>query len=200
MASHPVDAFYQWLIPHLGEVFEDSAVQTELSIRLEAIYPDIRWEVGPFDDERSFFAFSPNNRVKALSLTTELAERAPSVAGWVFLSARPRKRWQSRCITFKESDGTQQRFEMDDWLYSLTSFNDGEFFDVNLVPLGTTANGDELERAAHMLVEFELGERLFLEFVDRVNIITRGELTHAGDQISNLHDHLLQLLAKHQRH
>jgi hypothetical protein len=200
MDAHPVDAFYEWLIPHLGEVFDDSAVQTELSVRLEAIYPDIRWEVGPYDDEQSFFAFSPNNRVKALSLTAELAERAPAVAGWVFLSARPRKRWDSRCIIFKQSDGTQRRFEMDEWLYSLTSFKDGEFFDVNLVAVGTTATGDELERAAHMLVEFELGERLFLEFIDRVNIIARHALPHSGDQISRLHDHVLLLLAKHQRH
>ena len=197
---HPVDDFYEWLAPRLDDVFKDRVMPIEIGHRLNAISPDIRWEAGPHDDGQSFFAFSPNNRLKLLALTTELAARAPTVPGWVFLPAKPRKRWHSRCIALQAGDGTERRFEMDDWLYSLTSFKGGEFFDVNLVPQGATATGDELEQVAHMLVEFELGERIFLEFVDRVNIIPRSALEHAGNRIAQLHDHLLSEIAKHSRH
>lgn len=197
--AHPVDAFYAWLAPRLSEVFKDRAMQIEIGHRLDAISRDIRWEVGPFDDDQTFFAFSPTRR-KFLPLTTELAARAPMIKGWVFLPAKPRKRWHSRCIVLRAHDGTERSFEMDEWLYSLTSFKDGEFFDVNLVPRDTPATSDELQQVAHMLVEFELGERLFLEFVDRVNIIPQSALEHSGNRISQLHDHLLQELAKHSRH
>jgi hypothetical protein len=200
IGTHPVDEFYNWLAPRLDDVFEDRALQIEIGHRLSAVSPGIQWEAGPFDNDQRFFAFSPNNRRKLLELTTELASRAPAVKGWVFLPAKPRKQWHSRRIALRSGDGTDRTFEMDDWIYSLTSFKGGEFFDVNLVPLGTVASPDELEQVAHMLVEFELGERLFLEFVDRVNIISQTDLEHSGNRIAQLHDHLLQELGKHSRH
>jgi len=41
---------------------------------------------------------------------------------------------------------------------------------------------------------FELGEQMFLEFVDRVNVIPRSSLAHSGDRIERLRDHLMQQL------
>jgi hypothetical protein len=194
-----VGAFYQWLVPSLGRVIKDKDAQKALSVNLAKFSPSIRWEVGPYDDERSFFAFSPNLDPDLLPLTEALANSAPAVQGWVFLAARPRKRWHSRSIRMTSNNGTSARYELDNWLYYLTSFKNGEFFDVNLVPFGTEASKPELQRLGELLVQSELGERIFIEFVDRVNIVSPEKLKHYGNKIDHLHDQLVQQLSEHTR-
>lgn len=79
----------------------------------------------------------------------------------------------------------------------LTSFNEGEFFDVNLVPYGCEENpAEDLQYVAILFVEFELGERMFMEFVDRTNIVLASELNVFANTIENLHDQILQELSK----
>jgi hypothetical protein len=49
-------------------------------------------------------------------------------------------------------------------------------------------------------VEFELGERLFIEFIDRTNIVLPSELNVFANRIEHLHDQILQELAKQTHH
>jgi hypothetical protein len=86
-------------------------------------------------------------------------------------------------------------------LYYLSSFSDGEFFDVNLVPCDYEDKPlDDLKHAASLFVEFELGERMFMEFVDRTNIVLPADLKEFGNKIEHLHDQLLEEVAKKPRH
>ncbi len=193
--------FFAWLRTNLDRVFFDEAVQRTLTNRLAEIDPRIRWEVGPYGAEMSFFAFSPNLNLKLLPLTEALAKGAPDVAGWIFLSSKPRKQWKSRVIETKDAEGRVDRYNIDMWAYYLTSFNEGEFFDVNLVPYGCEDKPlDDLKYAASLFVEFELGERMFIEFIDQTNIVLPSELNVCANKIENLHDQILQELSKMARH
>jgi hypothetical protein len=193
--------FFDWLRCNLDRVFSDERIQRTLSEKLAEIHPAIRWEFGPYEDEKSFFAFSPNLDIKLLVLTERLVDAAPTIPHWVFLSSKPRKKWQSRSIEVRDNQGKVIQYNLDAWLYYLTSFNDGEFFDVNLVPYGYEDRPlDELKYVASLLVEFELGERMFIEFVDRINIVLPSELQEFGNKIENFHDQLVQELARNKRH
>lgn len=59
---------------------------------------------------------------------------------------------------------------------------------------------DELEYARSLFVEFELGERMFIEFVDRINMVLPSQLTAFGNRIEHLHDQIVQELDKNIRH
>lgn len=200
ISGSAMDAFYSWLVPHLDRLFEDPGLQKELSKRLSELSPDLRWEIGPDQDSGRFFAFSPNLNRDRLKVTEYLAAAAPQVPGWHFFSARPRKKWVRREIRMKGQGDKVESFPLDQWIYTLTSFQDGAFFDVNLVPIGTDASDAKLQMLGEMLVQSELGERLFLEFIDRVNIVDSGSLAHSGDSIVHLHDHITEELKKHPRH
>ena len=100
-----------------------------------------------------------------------MCQSSPKIEGWEFLAAKPRKAWNKCCVdlTF---DGEIKQYLFDDWKYGLISFNDGEFFDVNLIPGGRNYDDSEaLKYAADLFVEFELGELTYMELIDKVNII-----------------------------
>jgi hypothetical protein len=191
------NALFEWLPGILDRLFHDETAQKMLTEKLAQVHPGIRWEVGPFQEGKSFFVFSPNLDVKLLPATETLARSAPEVPGWVFLPAKPRKMWTSRSIEIAEGKGEVVRYNFDRWLYYLTSFKDGEFFDVNLVPCGYEDKPlDDLQYAGSLFVEFELGERMFMEFVDRINIVPPSELAEFGNKIEHLHDQIMQQLEK----
>lgn len=193
--------FFAWLRSNLEHVFVDEAVQRTLTDKLAEINPRVRWEVGPYDAGRSFLAFSPSLDIQLLPLTETLAKAAPDMPGWIFLSSKPRKQWKSRVIEIEDAEGQFVRYSIDPWAYYLTRFNDGEFFDVNLVPYGCEGRPlDDLQYVASLFVEFELGERMFIEFIDRTNIVLPSELKVFANKIEHLHGQVLQELSDKVRH
>ena len=187
---------------NLGRVFSDRSLQeAAITKKLAEIDPRLRWEVGPYDPERSFFAFSPNLNLDLLPLTEALTRVAPELPAWMFLSSKPRKRWKSQVIEITDANDRIVRYDINKWRYYLTSFNGGEFFDVNLIPYGCEGMPlDDLRHVASLFVEFELEERMFVEFIDRTNIILPSELKEFADKAENLHDQIQQQLAKRVRH
>ena len=83
--------FFEWLTANIENLFQNESLQNQLSKRLAEVNPRVRWEIGPWDDGKCFFAFSPNLDVDLLEETKFLALSAPSISNWVFLSAKPRK-------------------------------------------------------------------------------------------------------------
>jgi hypothetical protein len=200
MTSKSVQDFYDWLVPVLDEISRSPEVQAALSQKLASFDPKLRWETGPSENETRFLAFSPGLDVQLLPVTEKLASAAPEVPGWLFLPAKPRKHWRSRAFTLNDSGKQPAHYNLDGWKYYLVAFKGGEFFDVNLIPSATDASELELQRLGDFLVQSELGEKIFLEFVDRVNILRVGETEHPGNNIEYLYDQLLEQITKHTHH
>src|SRR5688572_23308699 len=163
-------AFFDWLVPHLPKIFDDTNVQKDISRRLTRLCPGLHWEAGPWEKGESFFAVSPALDFELVPIAKSIAQFAPKVAGWEFLSAKPRKKWD-RAVRFTSSNGAQKVVNLSNWKYYLTSLNDGEFLDVNLVPGDERLPEVELSWLGEMLVASELGEAIFLNYVGRVNIV-----------------------------
>lgn len=186
-----IKEFFNWLSKNLPNIYSDKKVQKELSVRLAALNTEIRWEIGPSENTENFLAFSPNLNEELLDFTKMLVEKAPSITGWEFLPAKPRKRWKRRNIRI-DCDGKLKEFNFDDCKYFLTSFNDGEFFDVNLVPnFDQKINLSDVGYVGGLFVEFELGEELYLNLVDRVNIIQESELNAETNPVVDLYEHIM---------
>jgi hypothetical protein len=184
--------FFKWLVPNLDRLFEDKELQAEVSTQVQIIHPDLNWEVGPGINKECFFAFSPSLNKELLAYTKELCESAPQLEGWEFFAAKPKKEWKERCIQLTPNGETVEYF-FDEWRYYLTSFNNGEFFDVNLIPDDKEYTDKEsLEYAADLFVEFELGELMYMELIDRVNIIDPEKDNNETTEVKYLYDQLLE--------
>jgi hypothetical protein len=197
--SAAASAFFDWLVPLLPRIFDDTDAQEEVSRKLTRLSAGLRWEAGPWEDGVSFFAVSPGLDVELVAVSKAVTQLAPKVPGWVFMSAKPRKRWD-KTVRFASSNGVQMAVDLSTWKYYLTSFNDAEFLDVNLVPSDETYSEVELSWLGEMLVASELGEAIFLSYVGKVNVVQRANLTNAVDPIEHLHDHLMQQVAARRRH
>ena len=185
--------FYDWLVLIINDIAGDPDVRHLSSRKLELINPDIRWEIGPGESTEYYFAFSPNLRAELLGLTNELAADAPKISGWEFLPAKPRKKLKRRRVKLKTA-GKLHDVDYEKWEYFLTQFNNGEFFDVNIIPYGhENKDQSDLLYFSSLIVEFELGEELFIQAVDRVNIVLPNELNCETDSIASLNDHILTL-------
>lgn len=187
-----ITSFFDWFMPDIDKIFENFDFQDAVTKRLKAINPDIRWEAGPWDGEKNFFAFSPNLNRSNFELTALLRGSAPSIPGWVFLASKPRKKWNSRVIKIRNNEGVTTEYNIDEWSYYLTSFNDGEFFDVNLIPHGDeSVSIDDLEYIGSLFVEFELGEEVYMELIDRVNIVLPPYLSVPTNKLENLYPQIM---------
>ena len=51
------------------------------------------WEIGPVGDNGLFLALSPCGDLEKYRITKRIVTLAPSIVGWTFLPARPRKNW-----------------------------------------------------------------------------------------------------------
>jgi hypothetical protein len=186
-------SFFDWLAPQLERVFDSAEVRSHVTKQLRAVSADVVWEAGPWNDGKSFFAISPNMNIDAVPVARRIVELAPSVPGWEFLSAKPRKHWR-RKIRWKSGDGAERIIDLSDWEYWLTKFNNGEFFDVNLVPGGTALSARDLHRLGEVLAASELGEAVFLSHVGRVNIVPRKDVVVGVSPIEYLHDQFMDQL------
>ncbi len=190
ITERKIQSFFEWLKENIAALATSRDIQIAMTKKIKSLHPDLHWEVGPFSKEEKFFAFSPNLDFNLLPITYMLADKAPKISGWKFLSAKPKKNWKNRVITLR-ANGSVKKINCDNWRYYLTSFND-EFFDVNIVPdknLDLTA--EELEYVADLFVEFELGEELYIEAIDRVNIIEVVPNPDVTNGVDVLFEHVL---------
>ena len=181
-----MNSISNWLPGVLPLVFNDPDVQIELTARLEGIDPRIKWEAGPSGEQDAYLAFSPNFHNDLLPVTEGLANAMPKTAGWRFFGAKPRKLWTVRKILL---NGVEYFFE--NWRYRLVMFRNGEFFDVELFTFNEEIDKGILDRLGLFLISSELGEKLFMRAVDRVNVSFRPQGDESTIGIENLYDQIV---------
>jgi hypothetical protein len=195
-------AFWQWFKTHRQEIEAayDSAdsewLDFHLGGRLAKIQPRLRWEIGPYHDPDRTLVVSPGVR-ENIPLAEAVVAAAPAVPGWHFLPVKPPKELTRLVMDLPGVEGAE--VDADNWSYRLTSYNQMEFFDIevfasNPVPIKDT----DLELLTRRLIESMVGERLYLERFGYVTVhrlpatITPEELTafpHLGRHMSQLLRH-----------
>lgn len=177
-----------WFPQVISKIFNDRTIQLELGRRLEAIDPRMKWEAGPYGENGSFLAFSPNFHNDLLPVTEALAKAMPTIHGWHFFGAKPRKRWSVRKVLVNQTE-----YFFDDWRYRLAMFKDGEFFDIDFFTFDGAVKESDRERLGLFLASSELGEKLFMQAIDRVNVSTEPQAGETSIPISSLYDQIVEL-------
>lgn len=175
----------------LGDIWDKAQSQSRLSEILQEVDPRLRWEAGPISDQLAYLAISPNRYPELLAITAKLVESLPPIAGWIFLDAKPRKNWTSRKVKYH---GVEYCF--DEWRYRLTMFNDGKFFDIDFFGCEEGLSEDVRDWLSVFIASSELGERLFMEAIDRVSASPKHAERGPTSPIGSLFDHVNDLLRR----
>jgi hypothetical protein len=132
----------------------------ELSPLIKAIAEDMNWEIGPYNHPDKTFVLSPTIR-ENLSLSRAAIALAPNIRGWVFVPAKPAK--DLLTLSF-EADGF--KVNANEWRYRMTSYNDGEFVDIELFfEQSSSPPASHEHMFCELVVEALLGEELRLDRV-----------------------------------
>jgi hypothetical protein len=183
-----VNDIASWLPGVLSKIFDDRDVQLELGRRLAEIDSRVKWEAGPYGDHDAYLAFSPNFHNDLLPVTETLAKTMPTIQGWHFFGAKPRKRWSVRKVLLNEVE-----YLFDDWRYRLVMFKNGEFFDINFFTFDEAIEEHARAGLGVFLASSELGEKLFMQAIDRVNVSTKPPVGETSIHIESLYDQIVDL-------
>jgi len=172
---------------------EDDKLISKISEKVKSINSGFVWEVGPGIKKEQSFVISPNRNKERLILSKEAIQFAPSLEGWEFFSAKPKKQWKRRLET--NFEGKRRLVDFNGWSYFLTAFEGRRFFDITLVPSSFWIEEiGNLKELAGLLVENELGEELLIERIDRIEIENDEVESSRLTMIEHLYDHIRSLM------
>jgi hypothetical protein len=158
--------FWNWFASYASEVRDAYRrndhhwLATNISLRIKRIADRLNWEIGPYREPDNTFVLSPTIR-ENLPITRSTIAMAPKLKGWHFLHAKPPKELLSLEISAHNCT-----INADTWQYRLTSYNNGEFVDIeifiNAAPDFPTAYQDLF---CELAVESLIGEECRLDRV-----------------------------------
>ena len=167
-------------------------IDDEVSPRVEAIAREMTWEMGPYCDPHDAMVLSPTTR-ENIPIAKRAVALAPTLDGWCFLPARPPKELLSLEFVV---DG--ESVNADTWRYRLTSYNRGEFVDIEI--LFDRANAPPTEQDVtfcELVVEALIGEEMRLDrvgYIDSRQVDDVSAIEKAAP-LSNLKKHLALVLS-----
>lgn len=191
-----IDAFWLWfsgVAARLAADIEDETLGADLDARVARL-GDIGWEVGPGTNAACALVVSPDGVRERLSLTERIVARAPQIPGWEIHSSKPPKVWDLR-FEMQCDSGRTVDVDAREWRYVLWKFPDGTFdVVVEQRDLQGVTDADRL-RAAAIVVEGTVGERIRLSILPRIEGLESLPADQAGKAtpIRHLREHLARL-------
>ena len=164
----------------------------KISPLVKAISEDINWEFGPYHHPDNTFVLSPGVR-ENLPVSRAAIAQAPRIPGWFFEPAKPAKKLLS---LFFEAEGSAVC--ADAWRYRLTSYNDGEFVDIEIFYDSSTSPPAAHEHLfCELVMEAILGEELRLDRVGclKPTLVSDVGVVEKASEIRYLKEHLGEVLA-----
>jgi len=192
-----VDDFWRWFVAHDKDVRDacesrnTSWLDAELSARVERIAQGTSWEIGPYSLPDNAFVLSPGTR-KELAAVKAAVARAPRVSGWHFIACKPPKDLLS--LTFELENVPTNA---DSWVYRMTSYNGGEFADLEIFfePSAAPSQGKEAA-LCELVVEALLGEELRLDRIGAITPVSVPDVRAIENTtaMKHLRSHLIEVL------
>ena len=192
-----VNEFWRWFAAHDNEVrtayesFNSAWLDTELSSRVERIAPGTNWEIGPYALPDDALVLSPGSR-EQLAVVKAAVARAPQMSGWHFIACKPPKDVLS--LTFELGNVSTNA---DAWVYRMTSYNEGEFVDLEIFfePSVAPPRGKEAV-LCELVAEALLGEELRLDRVGTISPVSVPDVRaiEKTTAIQDLRPHLIEVL------
>lgn len=173
-----IASFWNWFQSESNEFVEkldsgsSSEVATKINRRIKNDFPSVGWEVGPGIEKTYFLAFTFKGDLSNVDLMSALLQDAPELHAWEFRAGRPRREFDGS-LRFRNEIGQESTIEMTDWRYTLTEFNSGEFFDIEIHP-GISHRLDDAacQQALNIAVQTTLGEVTALRKIGAIERLT----------------------------
>lgn len=189
-------AFWDWfasIASALGKHLDNDRILEELDRRVLA-FGRLTWEVGPGERRPNSLTISPGGNKMLLPLTESIVGCAPSIDEWEFHCAKPAKNWD---LQFELLDSKNKKVNIDarDWRYILLRYPDKKF-DV-IIQASNLPPGKSIQnQAGSIVVEGQLGERLSIQYIDKIELVEEFDSEDAGksSQIQDLPDHFRSLI------
>jgi len=196
-SANPIAEFWSWFQTHADQIRQaygdgdKTWLDEHISPRVRRIQKSLNWEIGPYHNSEDTFVLSPTIRAN-LTITRDAVAQAPQIPGWHFAPVKPEKELTS--LVFSVADST---ICADNWRYHLTSYNDGEFVDIELLidsNSGFPASQENL--FSELVVESLIGEECRLDRVGYISpkIVKDNTCSDRATPIRHLKAHLSQVL------
>lgn len=198
----PVSDFWCWFeknavgISRLLKADRADLIPQLIEPELKSRFPSIGWEIGGIDSDTCYLAFKLNYDPGNRSLVEKIVRDAKKLEGWVFIAGGQRKVVPVE-ICFRNSKGQDVMLQTVEWTYTLDSFENGRFFDINVhCPALPAMTESAIQRAVDTAVTLALGELFAMEIVDQVNFVSKPteEWKARSTPFKYLFEHISSLL------
>lgn len=198
----PVSDFWCWFEKNAFEISQllkaDKAelIPPLIEPELKSRFPSIGWEIGGIDSNTFYLAFKLNYDPCNRNLVEKIVNNSKKLKGWRFIAGGQRKETPVE-IGFQNSKGQDVLLRTDEWTYTLDSFENGRFFDINIhCPTLPRMTETAIQRAIETAVTLVLGELFAMEIVDQVNFVSKptDEWKARSTPFKYLFEHISSLL------
>lgn len=165
-----ITEFWRWFAAHepplrlAADTGDRAALRQLLDPPVARVAPGCGWDIlAPTENNRDF-VLSPR-RQPLIESVREIVARAPALPGWRFVAGKAASLNPLPLIVVVEG----QPVNAERWSYRLTSYNNGEFADIDIYFEAADAPPPQAEDlACDLVLEALLGEMASLQRIDRV--------------------------------
>lgn len=176
--SEDIAKFWEWFVGNtfsLAEALRSNNVKEisrKIDPQVDRLDKRLGWEIGPGAHQRYSFSFALSGSLENLSVAERIIQAAPLIPGWEFnASLPPKEKWDGR-IEFYSSRGHVLALDVSQWRYTLTAFNEREFFDISIMAELPLMDERERQRAAKTALGNIVGEKVMLKRFGRITFMT----------------------------
>ncbi|WP_114938884.1 hypothetical protein [Mucilaginibacter endophyticus] len=155
---------------------------------------NVDWEIGPWEENVTFLAISPNLNFEQLDFTRKVIDAAPYCSGWKFLPSKPPKDW---CGIWEMENEIGKTILVDtsNWTYILHRFDDEGFgIDFQIPDFA----GDQTTQyvAIDIALTGYLGEEPFMNLIQDINIVDDfgEEMSGKATSLKYIKKHIEQII------
>jgi len=146
------------------------------------------WEIGPFTEKPplSFFAFSQSGNIETFEMTKSITVNAPEIEGWIFLAAKPPKKWNRKFLWSRN----EREIDASNWKFLIYKYDDGLSDIVLIDDVLPNLKIEEKKHIIDFVIESEIGETGMLTKVYSTDIDTKvdKELHRSAIRLTEMKD------------
>jgi hypothetical protein len=182
------EMFWAWFIQNEATIraaYKDQDTQRLEDLIKEPLQnylPGVGWEIGPYALPDHALVISPGVRERIPTVRNFVAH-APRIAGWKIFASKPPKDLTSLVFIVNHNEVCA-----DTWRYRLTSWNGGEFVDIEIFfeERHAPPPGQELQ-SCELVLEALVGEEQSLDRIGRVQHHVVSSIEHVEEATSVWH-------------
>lgn len=169
-----------------NELTVNDTLTNEINSKVKSIHSKLQWELGVKE-----FIISPGGDKNLIPLCEKIINKKPHLVDWDISIFKKRKGWQSKIEIF--SNKKKYEINFDPWVYSLSQYDDG-MIDIFLYPPDSLYRFNlNLVGAAVVLVEYMLGEKMLIEKINEIQVLSSFGSEDDVTPCRYLYDHINSL-------